>query len=363
MFKPRSRVKETTTTTGTGTLTLLGAVTGHLAASAVGDGNDAYWCVQHDNGTEWEVFRGTYTASGTTLSRTFVASSTGSAVSLSAGTKEVFCCDLGEVAEYLDTIRGTYSSQTYVACQANDSGSNVHYSIVPKGTGAVLAAIPDGTSTGGDNRGTNAVDLQTERSSAGHVASGDNATIGGGGSNTASGDWSTVPGGFQCVASGDYSTAFGRSATTRGILGVVAHAADEEVVVGDRQNEMFQLKLQTTSATAATATADGGAASATNIPILPDDSAYVFEANVIAREDATGDCAAYRILGMIKRGTGAASTTISGIANTVIAEDDASWGLWANANTTLGGLQIRCTGAASHTIDWSVTVKTTEVVT
>jgi hypothetical protein len=86
----KDRVKETTTTTGTGTVTLAGAATGYQAFSAIGDANTTYYCIS--GGSEWEVGIGTYTSSGTTLSRdTILASSnSGSAVNFSAGTKAVF---------------------------------------------------------------------------------------------------------------------------------------------------------------------------------------------------------------------------------------------------------------------------------
>jgi hypothetical protein len=84
------RVQETTTTTGTGTVTLAGAVSGYQTFAAVGDGNSTYYTIA--GGAEWEVGIGTYTASGTTLSRTTVISSSnsGSLVNFSAGTKNVF---------------------------------------------------------------------------------------------------------------------------------------------------------------------------------------------------------------------------------------------------------------------------------
>ena len=84
------RVQETTTTTGTGTVTLAGAASGFQSFAAVGDGNSTYYTLA--GGAEWEVGIGTYTASGTTLSRTTVLSSSnsGSLVNLSAGTKSVF---------------------------------------------------------------------------------------------------------------------------------------------------------------------------------------------------------------------------------------------------------------------------------
>ena len=86
------RVKETTTTTGTGTVTLAGAVTGFQSFSAIGNGNTTYYTIAGQTGSEWEVGIGTYTSSGTTLSRDTVlaSSNSGSLVNFSAGTKDVF---------------------------------------------------------------------------------------------------------------------------------------------------------------------------------------------------------------------------------------------------------------------------------
>lgn len=86
------RVKETTTTTGTGTITLLGASLGFQSFSAVGNTNTTYYTIAGQTTSEWEVGIGTYTSSGTTLSRTTVLSSSnsGSLVNFSAGTKDVF---------------------------------------------------------------------------------------------------------------------------------------------------------------------------------------------------------------------------------------------------------------------------------
>ena len=87
------RVQETTTTTGTGTVTLSGAATGFQSFAAIGDGNTTYYTIAGIGTSEWEVGLGTYTSSGTTLSRTTVLSSSnsGSPVNFSAGTKNVFC--------------------------------------------------------------------------------------------------------------------------------------------------------------------------------------------------------------------------------------------------------------------------------
>ena len=87
------RVKDTTTTAGTGTITLSGtAPTGFQNFSVIGDGNTTYYTIAGQGTSEWEVGIGTYTSSGTTLSRTTVlaSSNSGSLVVFSAGTKDVF---------------------------------------------------------------------------------------------------------------------------------------------------------------------------------------------------------------------------------------------------------------------------------
>lgn len=92
-FVLADRVRETTTTTGTGTVTLAGAVTGFQSFSAIGNANTTYYTIAGPGTAEWEVGIGTYTSSGTTLSRDTVlaSSNSGSLVNFSAGTKDVFC--------------------------------------------------------------------------------------------------------------------------------------------------------------------------------------------------------------------------------------------------------------------------------
>lgn len=119
-FVLADRVKETSTTAGTGTFTLAGAVTGFQSFSAVGNGNSTFYCIASQSLSEWEVGVGTYTSSGTTLSRDTVLSSSsgGSKVSFSAGTKDVFVTYPSEVnvvspvVENEQTISYSYSLQS-----------------------------------------------------------------------------------------------------------------------------------------------------------------------------------------------------------------------------------------------------------
>ena len=87
----KNRVKSTTTTTGTGTITLGAAAAGYQSFSVIGNGNETYYVIK--SATEWEVGKGTYTSSGTTLSRTqvFGSSNNGALVDFAAGTKDVLC--------------------------------------------------------------------------------------------------------------------------------------------------------------------------------------------------------------------------------------------------------------------------------
>jgi hypothetical protein len=109
----KDRVKESTTTTGTGTLTLLGAVTGYQAFSAIGDGNTCYYAISSGGEDEWEVGIGTYTASGTTLSRDTILSSSaaGIAVDFPAGVKEVFVTYPSEKAVFEDASGNVVQNQ------------------------------------------------------------------------------------------------------------------------------------------------------------------------------------------------------------------------------------------------------------
>jgi len=85
-----NRAKMSTSTTGTGTITLGSAETGYqtFADAGVADGDVVRYVIE--DGNDWEIGSGTYTATGTTLSRTVDESSNSDAALNLTGSAVVF---------------------------------------------------------------------------------------------------------------------------------------------------------------------------------------------------------------------------------------------------------------------------------
>lgn len=134
----KDRVRETTTTTGTGTVTLLGAVTGYQSFSAIGNANTTYYAISGQGGAEWETGLGTYTLSGTTLSRDTVYSSSngGTLVTFSAGTKDVYCVQPSSRTIILDSL----GNATALGTPASGNASN----LTSLTAGNLTGTIPSG---------------------------------------------------------------------------------------------------------------------------------------------------------------------------------------------------------------------------
>jgi hypothetical protein len=129
----KDRVQETTTTTGTGTLTLNGAVTGFQSFSVIGDGNTTYYAIVY--GSDFEIGIGTYTSSGTTLSRDTILSSSNSnnAVNFGSGTKNVFVTYPASKSVNLDSSNNLDLTGVPII-----SSSNGNITLTPNGSGAVV---------------------------------------------------------------------------------------------------------------------------------------------------------------------------------------------------------------------------------
>ena len=289
------------------------------------------------------------------------------------------------------------------------SSTNADFVLQPKGTGAILAQLPDSATSGGNKRGANAVDLQTYRTASSQVASGNNSVITGGSnntasgsmsavsgesntasgpnsfvgsgqgnnatgahatvfgnSNTASGNRSNVSGGGNNTASGQYSSvAGGFQATTRSIYGVAAIASGKFGTQGDAQRGQYILRSLTTNATPTVLTADQAAAGTSNQVVLPNNSSYIVRGLVNShRTDAIGTSSTWSFTGAIRRGANAASTTVVAAITAVLISQDAgavTWAVAITADTTNGCLKVEFTGEAAKTVRTCALIETVEV--
>lgn len=262
---------------------------------------------------------------------------------------------------------GTYSSQTYVSLLPA-SGTNVNSVFGRKGTGYIAAQVPDGTSTGGGQRGTNAVDFQTSRSDSAGVASGTGAFIGAGSDNVGSGVYSVVPGGSFNQATATYATVGGgainiasaQSATVPGgeqaladQKGEFAYATGKFNARGDAQLSMFVCRNQTTNNSATELFLDGSS----GVLVIPNDTTWAFDVLVVARRtDANNESAQYHFSGCIDNNANTVAL-VSTVTSLSSKEDDSSWDCTCTADNSNKSLKINVTGATSKSINWVAHVR------
>lgn len=116
----------------------------------------------------------------------------------------------------------------------NSTSVNGDAVIQPKGTGALLGDLPDGTSAGGNKRGIYAVDLQLSRGNAANVASGNYSAILGGNSNGSVSPYTVVVAGDNNTISvnSDYSSIVG------GQNNIVSASSVYSTIVGGTANNV-----------------------------------------------------------------------------------------------------------------------------
>jgi hypothetical protein len=196
--------------------------------------------------------------------------------------------------------------------------------------------------SGGNARGTNAVDLQKDRSNDTEVASGASSTVGGGKNNTASGPNSTVSGGFQTIAD-----KYGQNAYSAGRFGSN----------GDAQVSLLIARNQTTDTTTTELFLDGSAAKAT----IPTDTAWEFDVHIVAAEQGMANVKKFHRTGLIVNDGG--STSISTVDTIGTDREIGAPGAWAvtlSADDTDDALKIEVDGEAATNIRWVVKISLTE---
>jgi hypothetical protein len=262
-----------------------------------------------------------------------------------------------------------------------------------------LGPIADSTATGGNARGTNAVDLQILRTGAGQVASGAGSflagrrgTASGGGSfcfgddSAATGQFAVAIGcfanatsygtlaiGINAAASGSQSICIsngnvGSSATAQDAIavgnraladrtGIVAIANGGFAANGDAQKVLVALRNKTTDATPVTLYSNG---SSTRLTIT---SGKILYADVlISGIKSDGSAAAcYKRKVAIKNvgGTTSLVGTVEAIGTDI--EDNASTDVAITADNTNDALDISVTGIAAETWRWVCVVEGLEI--
>jgi hypothetical protein len=304
----------------------------------------------------------------------------------------------------LENITETYVSTSpnntvnHVNLAATGDTTNVSVSIQPKGSGAfIVGPPPDGTVTGGNVRGANAVDLQRSRYTAADVASGADSFVGGGFGNRATGSYSVVPGGVSNIVSGQnacalgelnnvsgrassanggYNIVSGNSAISEGTYGLAdrvgmhVFSGGRFAANGDGQNVRFCAGGKTTSATPVTlritsvGSADGsGTYHAWNAKRLTIPSGKILLADVLVggiKSDGSA-AACYKRKVAIKNVGG--TTSLVGSVETIGTdhEDNASTAVAITADDTNDALDISVTGIAAETWRWVAVVEGLEI--
>ena len=195
----KNRAKMSTSTTGTGTITLGSAESGYQTFADAGVANADVVRYVIEDGNNWEIGTGTYTATGTTLSRTVSESSNSDAAINLSGSATVF---IGATAEDIPALYAANPSSATdpvasgtnavaIGSNAISVGSNsvaLGYSRADGSHSFAVAGVANSTSYGADAAYSIAIGRLSKAEAANAVALG-----------------------YQARAAGDSSVALGRS--------------------------------------------------------------------------------------------------------------------------------------------------------
>jgi len=311
---------------------------------------------------------------------------------------------------YLTESENTASPNATVpvnSLSATSSATNADVAIVPKGTGAILANIPDSSTIGGDKRGDYAVDLcVAPKPASSKVASGNYSALLAGYNNSATGTYSAVVGAFGCSATGNHSACIGSqnsSAASQsfsgggyGSVGATGTAsvsfgsfisqdgaysaafglATENnrwctVMVGSygpggssvrpSASTMQCLSCETTDATATRASSNATSTGDTYEVRVRTNSAHIVRFLVVGTVTGGGDTKAWELVACLKRGASGVPSIVGSVTKTVIAADAgaSAWDVDVSVGST-DAYTVEVTGAAATTISWSVSAFTSE---
>ena len=279
------------------------------------------------------------------------------------------------------TLLTGHSVQVNVSLSENTTETNSALVLTPKGTGAfILGPKPDGTTTGGNARGANAVDIQPGgRGAVGQVASGNQsvaigyrATSSGlgsvmiGRSGTASGEEAFAIN--QNLASGAYSVALGieseasttaaasisfRSLANR--YGMLAHASGQFAAKGDAQRARFVLRNKTTTNAAVELFLDGSATRLT----IPSGKIFAFTINISGVKSDGSAVAHYMRQYCLKNVAGTTSEVYAPI--TIGTDNAAGTSIALSASDASDALVVSVTGTASTIWRWVASVDAVEI--
>jgi len=296
------------------------------------------------------------------------------------------------------TLLTGHSVQVNVTLSENTTETNSALVLTPKGTGAfILGPKPDGTTTGGNARGTYAVDLQISRNAATKIASGSKSFVAGE-NNTASGQFSTATG-ESCTASSSCAIALGNTNTASnqrsssiggqsnnssginssiygGVSNIAsadaafigggdrasanryamqAHASGQFAAQGDAQRARFVMRNKTTTNAAVELFLDGSATRLT----IPSGKIFAFTINISGVKSDGSAVAHYLRQYALKN---VAGTCTEVYAPVTIGTDNAAGTIIAlSANDTNDALKVEVTGITSEIWRWVASVDAVEI--